>query len=145
MSSGFSLVLRAARSVPEPGPGHLLIDRIETQMSKLGNRLFEMLRRGHEQLTERTGIDEAELWGAGENEHHMGVLERRVLGIGAQQLAAHSKMGNHDVPAVQLEQEVLPAAAGAVSLRPSVPATKSATLWWRRTERGPVTSTCFMR
>ncbi len=98
MRSGFSWAWRLSEECSEAGPAHHVVDRVESEVRELGDRLFEIVRPGHEELAEGAGVHETELAGLGEGDHDVGVLGHRLFGrLDPEELAAHPEVDDEHV------------------------------------------------
>ena len=99
---GLQLHVGAAQQpAGELGDRDRLIDGIEPELGELGDVVGQLVGHGDEHLAEGTGVDEPELPALGEGDHHVGVLDHRVLGLGPQELAAHAQVDDEHLTAVE--------------------------------------------
>src|SRR5579859_4861766 len=104
---GLQLRLPGVEQIREPGPAHDVAERVETKVGELGNDILERVGGGDEKLAERPRVHEAELTALGEGDHHVRVFVPGITGRRPQQLAAHAEMGDKDLAALELHQQVL--------------------------------------
>src|ERR1700735_3882204 len=102
----------------EAVPAHDVVDRVEAEMSELGNHLFDLVGLRDEELSERAWIHEPELTGLGEGDHHMCVLGQRLLRrLHPQELSTHAEMYDKDVLVlIERDEKVFPASADRYDL-----------------------------